>query len=91
MTSSQDIIGWDPFIMRMVSTRLLQIQSTYLLQCHSLRPALSWISELIAQLLQVMHSQWIYRCILVHDWTIGTLILAHKDDLLKEINHQLSL
>jgi hypothetical protein len=43
------------------------------------------------QLLQVTHSQWIYRGILVHDWTTGTLILAHKDKLLKEIEHQLTL
>ncbi len=28
---------------------------------------------------------------LVHDRTTGTLILAHKEDLLKEIKHQLTL
>jgi hypothetical protein len=38
-----------------------------------------------------MHSQWIYRCILVHNRTTGTLILAYKDKLLKEIDHQLAL
>jgi hypothetical protein len=38
-----------------------------------------------------MHSQWIYRCILEHNRTTGTLILAHKDELLKEIDHQLAL
>ncbi len=27
----------------------------------------------------------------MHDWTTGTLISAHKDGLLKEINHQLAL
>ena len=37
------------------------------------------------------HSQWIYRFVLVHDRTTGTLILANKDKLLKEIKHQLSL
>jgi hypothetical protein len=37
----------------------------------------------------VTHYQWIYRCVLVHDRTTGTLISAHKDKLLKEINHQL--
>jgi hypothetical protein len=38
-----------------------------------------------------MHSQWIYRCILVHNQNTGTLISAHKEDLLKEINCQLML
>ena len=27
----------------------------------------------------------------MHNWTTGTLILAHKDNLLKETEHQLSL
>jgi hypothetical protein len=45
----------------------------------------------ITQLLQVTHSQWIYRCVLVHDRTTGTLISSHKAKLLKEIDHQLTL
>jgi hypothetical protein len=35
--------------------------------------------------------QWIYRCVLVHDRNTGVLILAHKAELLKEIEHQLTL
>jgi hypothetical protein len=37
-----------------------------------------------------MHPQWIYRCILVHDWNTGTLTSAHKEDLLRKIEHQLA-
>jgi hypothetical protein len=33
--ASQDIIGWDGFIMGMVSSKLLPIQSAYLHQCNS--------------------------------------------------------
>jgi hypothetical protein len=44
---------------------------------------------LITQLLQVTHGQWIYRCILVHDRTTGTLINQHKAKLLEEITKQL--
>ena len=40
---------------------------------------------------QVTHTQWIYQCVLIHDCTTGTLILAHKEDLLREIEHQLTL
>ncbi len=87
----QDIIGWDHFIMGMVSSKLLPIQSAYLLQCKSSCNTSRWISGLITQLLQVTHTQWIYHCILVHDRTMGTLISAHKEDLLKEIEHQLTL
>jgi hypothetical protein len=89
--ASQDVIGWDGFIMGMVSSKLLPIQSAYLLQCNYSYQAERWISGVITQLLQVTHSQWIYHCVLVHDRTTGTLISSHKAKLLKEINHQLTL
>ena len=70
---------------------IFNVQSAYLLCCNSLWLALSWIAGLITQLQQVTHSQWIYRCVPVHDQTTGTLISAHKEDLLWEIVHQLTL
>jgi hypothetical protein len=88
---SQDVIGWDSFIMGMVSSKLLPIQSAHSLTSSSSPNATRWISSLITQLLQVTHTQWIYQCILVHDRTTGTLISSHKGELLKEIDHQLSL
>jgi hypothetical protein len=38
-----------------------------------------------------MHGQWIYRCVLVHDCTTGTLVNQHKAEILEEITNQLSL
>ncbi len=52
---------------------------------------MQWISGLITQHLQVTHTQWIYRCILAHDRSAGTLIPAHKEELLRKIEHQLTL
>jgi hypothetical protein len=52
----QDKIGWDNFVMEMVSKKLLQVQSAHLLQCNSAQIAQNWMSELITQLLQVTHS-----------------------------------
>jgi hypothetical protein len=77
--------------MGMVSNQITKIQSTYLLRSNSLQPASSWFAGLITQILQVTHTQWIYRCVLVHDQNTNTLISAHKEILLKEIEHQLSL
>ncbi len=73
----------------MISTKLLGIQDSYLQVRGS-----AWLSEkgatgLIVQLLRVTHGQWIYRCILVHDCTTGTLINQHKAKLLEEITKQL--
>jgi hypothetical protein len=91
LAESQDVIGWDHFVMGMVSAKLLPLQSNFLLQSKSSYNATRWISGLITQLLQVTHTQWIYRCILVHDRTTGTLISTHKEELLKEINRQSTL
>jgi hypothetical protein len=88
---SQDIIGWDNFGMDMVSSKLLPIQSDFLLHSKSSFRATRWISGLITKLLQVTHTQWIYQCVLVHNRTKGTLISTHKEVLLKEIEHQLTL
>jgi len=89
--NSQDIIGWDQFMMGMVSTKLLPIQSSHLIKSKSLANATRWITGPITQLLQVVHTQWIYQCILVHDRNTGTLILQHKEELIKEIEYQLTL
>ena len=77
--------------MGMVSHKLLAIQSAHFHTAGKSYCATRWIAGLITQLLQVVHTQWIYQCILVHDHTTGVLISTHKADLLKEIEHQLSL
>ncbi len=89
--AAQDAIGWDNFVMGMISHKLLAIQSAHFHTTGKSYLVTRWIVGLITQLLQVTHTQWIYRCMLVHDCTTGTMISAHKVDLLKEIEHQLTL
>jgi hypothetical protein len=89
--SSQDIIGWDNFVMGMISHRLLPIQSAHFHTTGKSYRTTWWMAGLIIQLLQVTHTQWIYRCMLVYNHTTGVLISMHKANLLKEIEHQLSL
>ena len=91
LARSQDVIGWDLYMMGMLSTQMAAVQSAYLLQHQSTRPVSTWLSGLITQLLQVTHCQWIYRCVVVHDRSTGTLVTAHKEELMKEIEHQLDL
>ena len=91
LARSQDVIGWDLYMMGMLSTQMAAVQSAYLLQHQSTRQVSTWISGLITQLLQVTHCQWIYRCVVVHDRTTGTLVTTHKEELMKEIDHQLEL
>jgi hypothetical protein len=80
--AAQDIIGWDNFVMGMVSHKLVAIQSAHFHTAGKSYRATRWIADLITQVLQVVHTQWIYRCILVHDRTTGVLISTHKADLL---------
>ena len=86
---SQDLIGWRRFMEGMVSKHLVDEQRNYLGYIGSRRCADKWIQGLVIQLLQVTHSQWIYRNVVVHDSTSGTLIAEHKAELLKEIDRQL--
>ncbi len=79
-TELQDVIGWDSFVMGMVSTKLLPIQSAFSYSSRSSSNAMRWISGLITQLLQVTHTQWLYWCMLVHDCTADTIISAHKEE-----------
>jgi hypothetical protein len=87
----QDIVGWDDFAMGMISSKLLPIQSAYNHTSRSSSHTTWWISGLITQLIEVTHTQWIYWCVLVHDRSAGTFISAHKEEILKEIEHQLTL
>jgi len=77
--------------MGMVSHKLLPIQSAHFHTAGESHCATGWTAGLITQLLQVTHTQWNYRCMLVHDRNTGVLISAHKADILKEIEHQISL
>jgi hypothetical protein len=88
---SQDVIGWDNFAAGMVSTKLLRIQSLHLTEGNLSFCATRWVTGLITQLLQVTHTQWIYQCVLVHNHTTGMLISPHKENLMKEIEYQLTL
>ncbi len=57
LARSQDVIGWDHFMMGMLSTHMANVQSAYLLQHHHARPVSKWILGLITQLLQVTYFQ----------------------------------
>ena len=89
--ASQDVIGWDGFVTGWVLAKLLPLHSTLSHESSQSSSATRWISGLITQLLLITHRQWIYRCVLVHNRTTGTLILAHKVELLSKIQEKLDI
>ncbi len=87
----QDRIGWGNFMVGMISAKLFCIQDSYLRVRGLVRSSERWAKGLTTQLLQITHGQWIYRCVLVHDHTTGTLVYQHKAELLEKITKQMSM
>ncbi len=90
-TLPQDKIGWGNLMMGVISSKLISIQESHLWLSAPHQSPERWAIGLITQLLQVTHAQWIYRCLLVHNRTSGTLITLQKTKLLEEIAKQLSM
>ncbi len=50
---------------------------------------MNWATRVIIKLLEVVHGQWLYRCIQIHDKMRGTLATAEKEELQREIEEQM--
>jgi hypothetical protein len=85
--SSHDIIGWDNFLLGMVSMHLQPIQYSHLLALASMLNVDDWMSQFIGKLLHLKHGQWIYRNISKYHEKLGSIQKAEQRDLLLEINH----
>jgi hypothetical protein len=70
---SQDIIGWDNFLLGMVSMYLRPIQYSHLLVSSLMLNVDDWMSQFIGKLLHLTHGQWIYRNISKYHDTLGSV------------------
>ena len=50
-----------------------------------------WMTGLIIKLLKITHGQWLYRNVMVHDSTTGTLIIMRMEEIQLEIESQQEL
>ena len=89
MAEDQDRIGWRRFLEGMICKKARDIQSAYYTICGARTTPQRWAVGTITKLLEATHSQWLYRCILIHDKTSGTLRTLRKEDLQQEIDRQL--
>ncbi len=83
---SQDIIGWREFTEGHISTHLYAIQSFHLAMSSSYLNGEDWTKQFIPKILQITHSQWIFRNISFHDRKNGYLRNKTADELLQHIN-----
>ncbi len=87
--SSQDIIGWVEFLHGKVSVEFRTIQDIHcaLSSCHMM--GADWMNAFASHLIQISHSQWIFRNSTLHDKQRGHLSLLKQAAVLEEVNRLL--
>ena len=83
---SQDIIGWREFTEGHILTHFYAIQSFHLAMSSSYLNGEDWTKQFISKILQITHSQWIFRNISFHNRKNGYLQNKTADELLQRIN-----
>ena len=82
---SQGKIGWKKFTGGKVSKDFASIQRAHCAGAPCRMNGDDWMKHFISQILQITHSQWIFRNITLHEKVRGTLRLKERKDVLKEV------
>ncbi len=86
----QDLIGWTEFLHGKVSVEIAAIQNLHCMSAPSCRiTGADWMKNFISHLLQISHSQWIFRNYTLHDKRQGYLRLRLRKEVLREIHELL--
>ncbi len=85
--ASQDTIGWVEFLHGKLSVAIAKIQEIHCTLSSCCMTGDNWMKHIITKLLQVLHSQWLYRNFTLHDITRGYLRLQCRKEVLKEVDH----
>jgi hypothetical protein len=83
----QDLIKWTVFLHGKVSIEIASIQQLHCMSSSSCRlTGNDWMKAFISHLLQMSHSQWIFRNYTLHDKQWGYLCLCLRSDILCKIH-----
>ncbi len=82
---SQNKIGWRHFTEGYISTHFYNIQQFHLSMSSNYLNGADWTKQFISTILQLTHSQWIYRNISLHDKCHGYLWNKQSESLLQTI------
>lgn len=85
LAEEQDSIGWTHFLEGKISKQFYHIQQAYLAGSPSPLNGRDWVKSFISELLQISHTQWLFRNITLHDKRQGHLATTRKKELLAEI------
>jgi len=82
LAASQDLIGWREFTEGHISTHFYEIQSFHLAMSSSYLNGEDWTKQFISKVMQITHSQWIFRNFSLHDKKHGYLRNKKADEIL---------
>jgi hypothetical protein len=85
LAESQDKIRWRNFTEGYISCHFYNIQRFYLLMSSSYLNGSNWTKMFISKILQITHSQWMYRNISLHNKKHGYFRNKQLEDLLQDI------
>ena len=85
LVKSHDHIGWHNFTEGYISTQFYEKQNFHLAMSSSYLNCSDCAKKSITKVLQITHSQWIYRSILLHDKHHGNLHKKKSDTILKDM------
>ena len=88
---SQDKIGWRRFMEGMISRDLCDTKEDQYMASRGRLSWKNWKQTLVKKLLEVMHGQWLYRNVHVHDSISGKHALERKEKLRHALLDQLDL
>ena len=91
LSQSVDSLGWRTYTEGMVSVEILEIQSGFVDFGRCLLSLDIWAKGLVIKLLEITHGQWMYRNVQVHDAVSGLKVVERKEELQREIEHQVLL
>jgi len=86
LATSQDKVGWRRFTEGCITKKFQERQTFHLSMSNSKMNGTDWTKQMISKLLQITHSQWIYRNISLHDKSNGYLHNKTADELAEEIH-----
>ena len=91
LARSMDSIGWRIYMEDMLSAEIFEIQGDFVDfgRCSLLLDI--WAKELVTKLLEITHGQWLYRNVQVHNAASGLKAVERKEELQREIEHQILL
>jgi hypothetical protein len=84
--ASQDKIGWIEFLHGRVSVEIAKMQTAHCAMATCRMNGNDWMKKFISQLLQISHSQWMFRNFVLHDRVRGYLRLQERRSVLQEID-----